>query len=302
MRLDQLPSPCSAGASAEPTMKYSTVSFASTSRSRTGPIAAMSSSSILPARDDMLPRKNWRTVSVEPAALYARLRAANAQGLAGRQSLALADRGLEVALYDPRALRRLEVKPGLTCIWQISGRNDIDFDRWMQLDLEYIEDVVADVVGWYPTAADYRGLTPARLLDNARFGERLLFEVDQQPHWLAETARKANRRWCVRLVKGAYWDSEIKRSQEQGLPGYPVYTRKPNTDVSYLACARRMLAADLSAPLTERQFIDACSIGARAPRSTALRTLRFEPHQFHRVRVESLWPRWCHQGSQSDCN
>ncbi len=58
--------------------------------------------------------------------------------------------------------------------------------------------------------------------------------------WLAETARAANRRWCVRLVKGAYWDSEIKRAQENGLSGYPVYTRKSNTDISYLACARQM--------------------------------------------------------------
>jgi RHH-type proline utilization regulon transcriptional repressor/proline dehydrogenase/delta 1-pyrroline-5-carboxylate dehydrogenase len=46
----------------------------------------------------------------------------------------------------------------------------------------------------------------------------------------------------VRLVKGAYWDSEIKRTQERGLDGYPVYTRKVATDVSYLACARRLLA------------------------------------------------------------
>jgi RHH-type proline utilization regulon transcriptional repressor/proline dehydrogenase/delta 1-pyrroline-5-carboxylate dehydrogenase len=47
----------------------------------------------------------------------------------------------------------------------------------------------------------------------------------------------------VRLVKGAYWDSEIKRAQLDGLDGYPVYTRKAYTDVSYLACARRLLAA-----------------------------------------------------------
>ena len=45
----------------------------------------------------------------------------------------------------------------------------------------------------------------------------------------------------VRLVKGAYWDTEIKRAQEQGLDGYPVFTRKVSTDVSYLACARKLL-------------------------------------------------------------
>jgi len=61
--------------------------------------------------------------------------------------------------------------------------------------------------------------------------------------WLAETARAAGRRWCVRLVKGAYWDAEIKLAQELGLSGYPVYTRKPNTDVSYLACAMAMFEA-----------------------------------------------------------
>ena len=59
--------------------------------------------------------------------------------------------------------------------------------------------------------------------------------------WLADVARRGGRRLMVRLVKGAYWDSEIKRTQERGLDGYPVYTRKVATDVSYLACARRLL-------------------------------------------------------------
>jgi RHH-type proline utilization regulon transcriptional repressor/proline dehydrogenase/delta 1-pyrroline-5-carboxylate dehydrogenase len=58
--------------------------------------------------------------------------------------------------------------------------------------------------------------------------------------WLADLARRGRRRLMVRLVKGAYWDSEIKRSQERGLEGYPVYTRKLATDVCYLACARRL--------------------------------------------------------------
>ena len=61
--------------------------------------------------------------------------------------------------------------------------------------------------------------------------------------WLAGRARSLHRRVCVRLVKGAYWDSEIKRAQERGLDGYPVFTRKPNTDVSYLACARVLAAS-----------------------------------------------------------
>jgi RHH-type proline utilization regulon transcriptional repressor/proline dehydrogenase/delta 1-pyrroline-5-carboxylate dehydrogenase len=61
--------------------------------------------------------------------------------------------------------------------------------------------------------------------------------------WLAEVARRHGRRMMVRLVKGAYWDSEVKRAQVQGLAGYPVYTRKANTDVSYLACARRIIEA-----------------------------------------------------------
>src|ERR1043165_438049 len=61
--------------------------------------------------------------------------------------------------------------------------------------------------------------------------------------WLADLARRAKRRLMVRLVKGAYWDTEIKRAQERGLDGYPVFTRKLATDVSYLACAKRLFAA-----------------------------------------------------------
>jgi RHH-type proline utilization regulon transcriptional repressor/proline dehydrogenase/delta 1-pyrroline-5-carboxylate dehydrogenase len=61
--------------------------------------------------------------------------------------------------------------------------------------------------------------------------------------WLTALAGRSRRRLMVRLVKGAYWDSEIKHAQELGLEGYPVFTRKAATDVSYLACARKLLAA-----------------------------------------------------------
>ncbi len=60
---------------------------------------------------------------------------------------------------------------------------------------------------------------------------------------LVEMANNASRSITVRLVKGAYWDMEIKRAQELGLSSYPVFTRKENTDISYLACARQLLDA-----------------------------------------------------------
>ncbi len=59
--------------------------------------------------------------------------------------------------------------------------------------------------------------------------------------WLAKLAEQTGRKLPVRLVKGAYWDTEIKRAQEAGLPGYPLFTRKVSTDVSYLACAKFLL-------------------------------------------------------------
>ena len=61
--------------------------------------------------------------------------------------------------------------------------------------------------------------------------------------WVEELCAAHRRRMMVRLVKGAYWDTEIKRAQERGLADYPVFTRKAATDQSYLACARRLLAA-----------------------------------------------------------
>lgn len=62
--------------------------------------------------------------------------------------------------------------------------------------------------------------------------------------WAGDLARSAHRRLMVRLVKGAYWDTEIKRAQERGVEDYPVYTRKSGTDVSYMACAHALLDDD----------------------------------------------------------
>ncbi|MBB4051157.1 RHH-type proline utilization regulon transcriptional repressor/proline dehydrogenase/delta 1-pyrroline-5-carboxylate dehydrogenase [Devosia subaequoris] len=72
------------------------------------------------------------------------------------------------------------------------------------------------------------------------YGKRVLPLID----WLEQTAARLDRRIMVRLVKGAYWDAEIKRAQVMGLPGYPVFTRKAATDVSYIAAARKLLDAE----------------------------------------------------------
>lgn len=61
--------------------------------------------------------------------------------------------------------------------------------------------------------------------------------------WLIDLAHTQQRRIHIRLVKGAYWDTEVKRTQMEGLNDYPVFTRKVNTDVSYLACAKKLLSA-----------------------------------------------------------
>ena len=71
------------------------------------------------------------------------------------------------------------------------------------------------------------------------YGKRCPLVID----FIIDLARRTGRRLMVRLVKGAYWDAEIKRAQLDGLAGYPVFTRKLYTDVSYIACARKLLAA-----------------------------------------------------------
>ncbi len=100
--------------------------------------------------------------------------------------------------------------------------------------LELSLDILGDVFA-HPSLQGWNGLG----IVVQAYAKRTPFVID----WVIETARAANRRWYVRLVKGAYWDAEIKRAQEGGLAGYPVFTRKPNTDVSYLACARKLFDA-----------------------------------------------------------
>ena len=100
----------------------------------------------------------------------------------------------------------------------------------LELSLELFDAVLAS-----PDLQDYDGFGLAVQAYQKRAYATL--------EWLIGRARALGRRICVRLVKGAYWDTEIKRAQERGLTGYPVFTRKCNTDVSYLACARLLATA-----------------------------------------------------------
>jgi RHH-type proline utilization regulon transcriptional repressor/proline dehydrogenase/delta 1-pyrroline-5-carboxylate dehydrogenase len=101
----------------------------------------------------------------------------------------------------------------------------------LDLSLDIIEALARDEVtaGW-----DGLGLAVQA------YGRRAPFVID----WVAQVARTTGRRMTLRLVKGAYWDSEIKRAQERGLTSFPVYTSKAATDASYLACAQRLFAAN----------------------------------------------------------
>jgi RHH-type transcriptional regulator, proline utilization regulon repressor / proline dehydrogenase / delta 1-pyrroline-5-carboxylate dehydrogenase len=106
----------------------------------------------------------------------------------------------------------------------------------LDLSLDVIEALAKD-----PATRHWPGLG----LAVQAYGKRALDVID----WAAATARTYGRRMTVRLVKGAYWDTEIKRAQERGLDGYPVYTRKVTTDVSYLACVGRLFShADVIYP------------------------------------------------------
>src|SRR6185437_12458638 len=133
-----------------------------------------------------------------------------------------------------RVLR--ELPPMLLALAEQAKRAGIGFtidaeeaDR-LDLSLDLIEALAAA-----PELAGWNGLGLAL----QAYQKRALPLID----WLAALARRTHRRLMLRLVKGAYWDSQIKRSQERGLDEFPVYTRKLATDVSYLACAKRIWAA-----------------------------------------------------------
>ena len=98
----------------------------------------------------------------------------------------------------------------------------------LSLSLDVIDAVVSD-----PALDDWDGFGVVV----QAYGPRASYVID----WLADLAKRTTRKIMVRLVKGAYWDAEIKRAQVLGLDGFPVFTAKAHTDVSYIANARKLL-------------------------------------------------------------
>jgi RHH-type proline utilization regulon transcriptional repressor/proline dehydrogenase/delta 1-pyrroline-5-carboxylate dehydrogenase len=107
---------------------------------------------------------------------------------------------------------------------------NVDSEEADRLDLSL--DVIAAVLA-APTLAGWNGFGVVV----QAFSKRAPWVLD----WLYALANGLDRKIMVRLVKGAYWDAEIKRAQVMGLTGFPVFTRKVNTDLSYLACAKQIL-------------------------------------------------------------
>ncbi len=140
--------------------------------------------------------------------------------------------------YNRANLERVkaELLPRLKTLALLARQYDIG----LNIDAEEAErlEISLDLLEALCFDADLAGWNGIGFVVQA-YQKRAPFVID----WLIDLARRSHHRLMIRLVKGAYWDSEIKRAQLEGLEGFPVFTRKVHTDVSYLACARKLLAA-----------------------------------------------------------
>ena len=170
--------------------------------------------------------------------------AIHAIGTSARGAGVIAGPGISIKLsaLHPRYTRSQrarvmgELLPSVETLARIARHYDIGFnidaeeaDR-LELSLDLFAELAAS-----PSLAGWQGLG----FVVQAYQKRARPVID----WLIALGRLQRRRLMVRLVKGAYWDTEIKRAQVDGLIDYPVFTRKAHTDVSYLACARAMLSA-----------------------------------------------------------
>ncbi|WBS03086.1 trifunctional transcriptional regulator/proline dehydrogenase/L-glutamate gamma-semialdehyde dehydrogenase [Pseudoduganella sp. SL102] len=170
-------------------------------------------------------------------AIHAIGRASNGRGIRNGPGISV-----KLSALHPRYSRAqrervmAELLPRLRALILLAKGYDIglnidaeEADR-LELSLDLMEALAQD-----PELAGFEGIG----FVVQAYQKRCPFVID----YLADLARRSGRKFMVRLVKGAYWDAEIKRAQVDGMPGYPVYTRKVYTDVSYLACAQRLLAS-----------------------------------------------------------
>jgi len=171
------------------------------------------------------------------AAIHAIGKASAGRGVYGGPGISIKLSALHARYARAQAARVMgELLPRVKALAVIAKSYDIGFnidaeeaDR-LELSLDLLESLALD--------GDLTGWNGLGFVVQA-YGKRCPFVID----WIVDLARRAGRRIMVRLVKGAYWDAEIKRAQVDGLADFPVYTRKIHTDVAYVACARRLLAA-----------------------------------------------------------
>lgn len=161
------------------------------------------------AGNDALPRRPG--ISVKLSALHPRYEALSRERV--------------MAELPPRLLDLARRAKGYDLNFTVDAE---EADR-LELSLDVIEATLRD-----PSLAGWDGFGLAIQAYQKR--------APQVIDWIAALAQTLDRRLMVRLVKGAYWDTEIKRAQERGLADYPVFTRKAMTDLSYGECARKLLA------------------------------------------------------------
>jgi RHH-type transcriptional regulator, proline utilization regulon repressor / proline dehydrogenase / delta 1-pyrroline-5-carboxylate dehydrogenase len=161
---------------------------------------------------------------------------------AGRGVLAGPGISIKLSALHPRYVRAQRGRVLAELVPRVRGlaRLAKDFDIGLNIDAEESDrlDLSLDILERLALEPELAGWDGLGFVVQA-YGKRCPFVIDV----LIDLARRSRRRLMVRLVKGAYWDSEIKRAQVDGLSDFPVFTRKVHTDVSYRACARRLLDA-----------------------------------------------------------
>ncbi len=164
-------------------------------------------------------------------------KAAGAAGLPQRPGISVKLSALHPR-YEAISRERVmaELVPRVVALASAAKAHDLNLtidaeeaDR-LELSLDVIAATLAD-----PALADWTGFG----LAVQAYQKRAPALID----WVVDLARKLDRRLMIRLVKGAYWDTEVKRAEERGLADYPVFSRKAMTDLCYMTCARKLLAA-----------------------------------------------------------